>query len=629
MNRSYWKYLSLLSIVILAITSSGNTVPEEGAQYDYCRWSCRIQNDKTLETVQIKVTIFNRRGEEYNDIDLPENRFSKIKNFSLRVMDLSGKVIATKKFSDMIKTCGFGADYQIYNDICFYSCRISYPKYPYSIEYQYTSEIKSLMYWNGPYFQYEIPVIQFSYELNCPADFKFDYKTYGILLEPSKSEEKTMQKWIWKADSVSAYESIDYAPVGYPERGHLTFRPDKIRLENYIFSGGEWSDIGRRYADLSRDCYLKPEAASSTTSASLRDTDPQQQMKSIYDEIAKNFRYVSVIIGISGWQPDDAALVEARGYGDCKALSTLLISRLRNAGFTANPVLVLTRNEDNLDLDFPSDDFNHVITMAASGEDTIWMDPTCSNCPFGEIPSGDENIPVLVVDDSGGTIVKTPMSHPEDNRFAKKTNIYMDRKGGVTLKAELDYIGNYSFAEKRELSHLDKDETKAYITSLLSSGNKKFTLQKYQISNLENREKPLIINLEAIRNRPSDTINEIIYLEFDPFESMSSYESLNLKDRSVPINLGYPFLKEQNIIIKWDSLLALDSIVVPTDDSAIYDFGEMHCRFERANDSVTVYISRSYKDYILPVDNFSEFSAFRDKLRSTSNKFIKFYRKTK
>jgi len=73
-------------------------------------------------------------------------------------------------------------------------------------------------------------------------------------------------------------------------------------------------------------------------------------------------RYISIQLGIGGWQPFDAAFVQEHGYGDCKALSNYMVALLKTAGITAYSVLIrpgdyrYTFNES-----FPSNQFTHVI----------------------------------------------------------------------------------------------------------------------------------------------------------------------------------------------------------------------------------------------------------------------------
>jgi hypothetical protein len=621
------KIISIVFFIVLNcnLASLAVDITNEGAYYENITYQCKIDGNKARLIRNEKLVILEARGSKYCQFDEYENKFIDLKNLQIRLVDSSGKEVLSENKKSFLKSCGFGTGSEIYSDICNYTKEVIYSKYPFFVEFESESELKSLFFWGGEYFQGRLPRAHVSYELDCPKDFKFVYKVYGLNIQPEIKEDGGRVQYTWRADSVPGVKSVDFAPDGYPELGRIVFLAEKFDFAGKEFSGEGWKEIGKWHLELAADCYLPipvvPEPKAFTSA------DIRAAAKSIYAEIIDKTRYVAVSIGRSGWKPAKADFTQAKGYGDCKGLSTLLISRLRNKGIEAHSVLALTRGEGLIDSSFPSINFNHVFVMAIAGEDTIWMDPTCNECPFGELPNQDENIFALVVTDTGGVAVRTPASAMDNNRIIRATEAHIDSRGSLGFTTKFEYYGNYAQSLKNRIAHLDDNEKQTLANEYLSGGSKKFAVSQYNFENISGILEPFILTLGAERKKPLDQIQNVLYMEPFIFESLSDMEQMDISKRNIPIDQGFPRLKEHIVKITWDSATALDSIILPPSDSVSFPGGKVKVTFEKKSDLITAHLVGLYNGELIAVSDFATFDTYRAGLRNILTRQVKFYKK--
>ena len=143
-----------------------------------------------------------------------------------------------------------------------------------------------------------------------------------------------------------------------------------------------WEQIGRWYAELEKDRRKPtPEVRAKAQELTKGLNTDLEKTEALYDFVAKNFRYVSLSLGVGRYQPHAASDVLHNQYGDCKDKHTLLASLLEAEGLHASSVLI--NSSRKLDPDVPSpSQFDHVITMLPLGKEQVWMDTTSEVAPF-------------------------------------------------------------------------------------------------------------------------------------------------------------------------------------------------------------------------------------------------------
>jgi tetratricopeptide (TPR) repeat protein len=198
-------------------------------------------------------------------------------------------------------------------------------------------------------------------------------------MEAKVTEQNGRRIYHW---SGSHLEREDDAKTKEKDKKKKKRRPDDDKPDIQLTTFETWEQIGRWYAALEKDRRMpSPEVRTKAQELTKGLNGDLEKTEALYDYVAKNFRYVSLSLGVGRYQPHAASDVLHDQYGDCKDKHTLLASLLEAEGLHASSVLI--NSSRKLDPDVPSpSQFDHVITMLPLGKDQVWMDTTSEVAPF-------------------------------------------------------------------------------------------------------------------------------------------------------------------------------------------------------------------------------------------------------
>src|SRR5271166_5193731 len=221
-------------------------------------------------------------------------------------------------------------------------------------------------------------------DVDIPADRPVKLKTKPGM-DPKITEENGRRVYHWSSSHL--VRDDDKEKDKDAKKKH---RPDDDRPDVQLTTFETWEQIGRWYASLEKDRRAPtPEVRAKAQELTKGLNTDLDKTEALYDFVAKNFRYVSLSLGVGRYQPHAASDVLHDQYGDCKDKHTLLASLLEAEGLHASSVLI--NSSRKLDPDVPSpSQFDHVITMLPMGQGTnprgtkeeVWMDTTAEVAPF-------------------------------------------------------------------------------------------------------------------------------------------------------------------------------------------------------------------------------------------------------
>jgi len=242
--------------------------------------------------------------------------------------------------------------------------------------------------------------------------------------------------------------------------------PTTFEIEGTRGDMRSWQSFGRWYHRLNDGRAVLPAAARQavllhTASAS----SVREKAERLYTYMQDRTRYVSVQLGLGGWQAFDAGYVHERRYGDCKALANYLRALLSEAGIASFPALIRAGSGAPRILpDFPSNQFNHVILYVDLGDgDGVWLESTDPTAPFGHLGSFTEDRYALLVKPGGGELVRTPQSQADRNRRVLQARVRLTSSGDATAELRLRHTGNEQDEIRQRIATQSRHERERWL----------------------------------------------------------------------------------------------------------------------------------------------------------------------
>lgn len=179
-----------------------------------------------------------------------------------------------------------------------------------------------------------------------------------------------------------------------------------------------WNRIAGWYHGLEDGRYaLTPEIEAKVAEVVKEAHTREDSIRAVHRWIAQDFRYVSLSLGLGGYQPRLPASTFQTQYGDCKDKATLFIAVMRKMGVAAYPVLLSSTG--GVDRTMASiDQFDHMIAAVEKpGGGYTYVDLTSDLTPYGSVVPGYQGEFGLVVHPDGrGEEITFPLDPPSANR---------------------------------------------------------------------------------------------------------------------------------------------------------------------------------------------------------------------
>ena len=416
------------------------------------------------------ITILNQNGAPYAEFVEFYDRFIDIRDISGTLYDANGAVVRKVKKKDIRDQSATG-DQSLADDSRVRVHNFYYSQYPYTIEYEVEFRYSGTMFYPEwfPQWREYFSVQQSSYTVICPEDYQFRFKARQLNQEPIKEVLKGRASYKWEIKNQPAIVREPYAPGLRNIAPLLQLGPTGFEMQNYKGDMSNWKDFGAFFANLKKGRDVLPDNVKATVhELTDRVADPYEKIQKLYKYLQDNTRYISIQLGIGGWQPFDARYVAEKKYGDCKALTNYMYSLLKEANISSYYAAISAGSgREDIFTDFPSSQFNHVILCVPLAKDTVWLECTSQTEACGFLGSFTQNRHALLVDEQGSRLAKTTSYDANDNRQERRIKAKLTEDGGLRMEVQSRYTGIQQERYDHIIHNLSAEKVKEYLQDVL------------------------------------------------------------------------------------------------------------------------------------------------------------------
>ncbi|HEY8954541.1 DUF3857 domain-containing protein [Chitinophaga sp.] len=571
------KRLMISTLLLLSVVSqsawAGDPVYPAGTIPDSLKKNAHLVKRIDEQTVKVNdltdirlvshtvVTVLDEAGAEEVGLEAYYDKLREIRSVSGALYDADGKLLKRLKQSEIRDVSAVG-DGSLMSDARAKLHNFYYNVYPYTVEYSIEMRFSTMNWipdWQ-PQDNISTAVEKSRLTIIFPENYELRYRSYCYEGKPVTTSEKGSKALTWEVNQLAPLRHEDYPVELYQRTPSVFLAPTDFEMGRYKGKMTTWKDFGNFIYQLNEGRDVLPDNIKAKVHE-LTDgiSNRHEKIRVLYKFLQQNNRYISIQLGIGGWQTFDATSVAANGYGDCKALSNYMMALLKEAGIRSNCVLVKAgRDEHTLPEDFPSSQFNHVILCVPDAKDTTWLECTSNTVPAGYLGYFTDNRPVLLVDAQDSKLIHTPVYGMDCNEQLRHVNAVIDSTGNIDIKATTVYSG------------LQQDHLHDMLHSL-------------------SREKQLQVLRKGL-NLSSYDINDYNCTELEtPIPSIE--EKLGIKGNNYATVTGKRMFLVPNILTRGGVKLEAD---IPRKSDIKFDFAY------RDVDSVTITLPAGYKPESLP-----------------------------
>ena len=354
-------------------------------------------------------------------------------------------------------------------------------------------------------FQYNIPVLYASYKFTAPENIKYQHFIKGYVTVDVKNNS---DNYTYTAKNVKPIKDESYV-------NNIDNFTSSLRLELSSYKKNDgmiqplsdtWKSLVKKIYDgefgteLNRTRYFGNDLAAIIKDKETRD----DKINAIFNYVQNNIKWNNK----RGYNPD---LGVREAYktktGNVADINLILVAMLREAGLSASPILLSTR--DNEVALFPSHAaFNYVIAAVEIQDDLILLDATSKNSKPNVLPIRALNWVGNIIRNNG-SYTQVDMIPSSISNVSNMYTINLFENGSIEglLRSRKT---NYSAFNYREMNGLLNKES---IVKSIQNSYPTMEIEDFDVKNLQNKEEDISYSYKFKVPNVADVIGDQIFFE--------------------------------------------------------------------------------------------------------------------
>lgn len=456
-----------------------------------------------------------------------------------------------------------------------------------------------------------------TFHVSCVPGLGFKYKEFNFNgFSPVKVV--TDNSVSYSVDNLAAVRGEDRSPSFMKLHPYVRIALDKFHLEGVDGEATNWAAFGAWIYNslLAGTDELSPETVKKMKDLTAGETDPLKKAKLVYEYMQSKTRYISIQLGIGGWQPMKAKDVDRLGYGDCKALSNYMRCLLAAVGVESYYTVIYGDNSKaDLQADFVSLQGNHVILTipgAKPGEYT-WLECTSQQAPFGFQGDFTDDRTALLVKPGGGELVRTKVYDARGNLQATKGAFTITETGAISGNIVINSYGT-QYDRKYPIETRPYDDIINYYKSAFSIGNLK--VKKAAVKNAKDIQQfteDVAIDAEAYCSKSGNRM----FFTANAFNQSNDIPP-RYRDRKNPLQIERGWYDTDEVVITLPQGYAIEA--KPENVAVTDKFGEYKAEYNIDKDGKLIYRrSMLLNSGLYTSADYELYRQFREKVAKNDN----------